>query len=529
MEDKKEQKPMEREERRKGISRRGFLKILGAAAIGAAASQALPNFGVSAGETQIGGTLFGDIKPVEGKVNIDTSEDMPGKSAELSRRLEGQQLLSSLPTATLTEGETKALTEAFPDVKDSQFSNVFSNVSVDNTGRVTGLPFEKDSKADKLAQSYQAIIASATQLDGAPEVLVGRNTEKDTIAIIVRNTQPFTAKGENTQKSYKKNSFLYIDQTNSFGYLELTDRPGGEKDVLKLFAVDKPFQDNVQRFYVGPKENPQQLKAPDIGEFTVAQVDEKKNAQVVTISGFGIPLFDTGDPSIPKATPQPGTSSDLPTPSAPEIRAKVAEPDFSSVKVEVSRDRKTITIDGREYPVIPLPDSFNLALKNGTEIHHPNLGVYELLTPKNITGFAVISIVAGTRMRNVEGVNLPVVDIVTFQSSGKVKKVETTFLPVVNLDGKSMSWDDAKGELTPGRVIDIESNVTETEKTYDNETLQKGVDGFKKLGFDIDVATLKAWNDTGRGTLNTLKNFNSNKSTDPAQIGMGWIVRTKPN
>jgi len=292
------------------------------------------------------------VQTYEGSYDFNTpyKVKVPATATPLSK--EGQQgteqPILSLPSATLTEGETHALAQAFPDAKGPQFSNVFSTISVDSSERVTGLPFEKDSPADKLAQSYRTIIATANQLKGQPDVLVGRNTEQGTIAIVVRITNPITPKGGRT---YTAGTFMYIDQTNSFGYLELTPRPGGEKDVLKLFVVDKKYQAHVETFYIGPKENPQQLKAPAIGQFTVAQVDEKENAQVVLAPGLAISLFDTGDASVPKATPQPGTSADLPTPLAPEVRAKRVEPNAAG-----------------EYTIIPQEELKKTGFTSGIEM-----------------------------------------------------------------------------------------------------------------------------------------------------------------
>jgi len=302
------------------------------------------------------------VQTYEGSYDFNTpyKVKVPATATPLSK--EGQQgteqPILSLPTASLTKGETNALAQAFPEAtfpetKDPQFTNVFSTVSVDSTGRVTGLPFEKDSPADKLAQSYRTIIATANQSGGQPDVLVGRMKEKGTIAMVVRITNPITPEGGRT---YKAGTFLYIDQMNTFGYLELTPRPGGEKDVLKLFAVDTAYQANVERFYIGPKDNPQHLKAPAPGEFTVVQVDEKGNAQVVVVPNLAITLFDTGDPSLPKATPQPGTSADLPTPLAPEVRAKVVEPakgmEYWSARSqpELADIEKKTTFRWKEYP-----------------------------------------------------------------------------------------------------------------------------------------------------------------------------------
>ncbi len=447
----------------------------------------------------------------------------PISSFKESQEKEVSPIIAGLQGATPTEAEAKTLNERFNTTEKRYFgtTEIGPKDSFVN-------PYEKDSAADKQLQRLLPFIGIA-QNSGLTTVLFTiRDTDKNFLSHGIRiEGKVNLAVGDGNTKDFT-NIALAVDSNGKMRYIEPLTPDG----VAGFIWADELDDSTTGYSLAGRPISVEEGAVVTMGEYIPKIGTEQSTGDVVTVLAQeegSIPFKKIPGLETPTATPGPGSKQvSVVTVLPQEVEQYKIVPEFNpNAVIEVSRDRKTITVDGKAYPVIPLPKNFNLVGPVGKEKINPPLGVYE--TGFKTPNYDIIGIVVGTHMRNFEGVNLPVIDVVTFQSNGKVKKVELIYLPVVNLDGKIMSWDDAKRELTPGRVIDTGPNLLETEKTYDDKTLQDGVEGFKKLGFDLDVATLKTWNSTGKGALNILKNFNNNNSTDWIRIGMGWGIRTKPN
>lgn len=280
----------------------------------------------------------GQISPNRPNYNIggDPSRDRQtsraenlAKAIDLSKMIdfggqegtaEGQEVpVLAIPSAVLTDKEKENVKATFPAVTQPQFAGIFEA----SGGKVNGLPFEKNSEAFKRVEALEGLLAETAKRGGEPDLISGfANGE---MSPVIKINKPITVKlSDGREKTYKAGTHMFMTQGGALGYLEPTGRPGWR---VKLFQADEKFEQDVTKFLFKGKP----LKVTR-GEWVLAEVDQNKNTKVILIAGLALNLYDTADPSLPKATPQPGSSSDLPTPEMEDLRPKMVDSGYKLIQ-----------------------------------------------------------------------------------------------------------------------------------------------------------------------------------------------------
>lgn len=241
-----------------------------------------------------------------------------GEYESLKNQEQSAEQLLTVPSALLTDQEKKNIEWTFPSVaKEQQFAGIFQGIQTDSKGGVPGLPFEKDSHADHLVQALGGLITQFNELGGQPDLVVGVDKTDGSMAAVIRINRAATVKdAQGNQKTYRAGTHMFIDENNTFFYLEPTGNPTWR---VQLFRADAKFQADLARFLFNGK-----ALQTATGAWHLDEVDEKNDAKVILLKGFSVNLYDSGDASSPKATPQPGTETELKTPVPDEVFMNVS-------------------------------------------------------------------------------------------------------------------------------------------------------------------------------------------------------------